>query len=308
MTRLTTAAHVLRGGLIGAAEVVPGISGGTVALVTGIYETLIRSAGHFVGAARAMLTDRGRARAEFAQVRWDVVLPVLAGMIPFVLLAARVVAPLVEEHPIPMLGLFLGMTLGAVAVPITIIGRRWTMPEVGLALVVAGLTFVVVGLPPQSLDPSPPIVFLAAAVAVCALALPGMSGSFLLLTFGLYTTTLTALNDRDLGYIATFVAGMVVGLAVFVRLLQWLLEHRGTITLVVITGVMVGALRALWPWQTEDRAVQAPTDQVGITLLLVVVGAAVVLVLFTASRRIDARAARESDQTLEIPGRPRDEA
>lgn len=286
MSRLTTAAHVVRGGLIGAAEVVPGISGGTIALVTGVYEALIRSAGHFVGAARAALTDRPRARQELAQVHWGVVAPVLLGMVPMVLLSARVLAPLVEDHPIPMFGLFLGMTAAAVLVPIAMIGSRWRAVEVLLAAAVATATFVVVGLPPQELNPTPPVIFLAAAIAVCALAMPGMSGSFLLLTFGLYTPTLNALNERDYGYVAVFVSGMVVGLALFVRFLQWLLEHRRRVTLVVMTGVMVGALRALWPWQSEERDLQAPGDELGLTLLLVGVGAAVVLGLYAVARRV----------------------
>lgn len=286
MSRVTTAAHVVRGALIGAAEVMPGISGGTIALVTGVYESLIRSAGHFVGAVRAVLTDRARARWEMRQVQWFVVLPVLLGMIPMVLLAAALIAPLVERHAVPMFGLFLGMTAAAILVPVTMIGTMWTVRELILAGVVAVTVFILVGFPPQELSPSPPLVFLAAAVAVCALAMPGLSGSFLLLTFGLYTPTLNALNDRDIGYVVTFAAGMVVGLALFVRFLQWLLEHRRRATLVAMTGVMVGALRALWPWQTEDRALQAPGDYLGLTIGTILLGAAVVLGLFLIARRI----------------------
>lgn len=286
MSRVATAAHAVRGALIGMAEVMPGISGGTIALVTGVYESLIRSAGHFVGSVRAVFTDRDRSRAEMRQVRWSVVVPVLLGMIPAVLIGAALIAPLVEEHPIPMYGLFLGMTAAAVMVPITMIGTRWTLREVAISALVGVAAFILAGLPPQELSPSPPLIFVVAAIAVCALAMPGLSGSFLLLTFGLYTPTLNALNERDWGYVAVFLAGMVVGLAVFVRFLQWLLEHRRRITLVVMTGVMLGALRALWPWQTEDRALQAPGETIGLTVLLVLIGAGIVLGLFTVAKRI----------------------
>lgn len=286
MSRLTTTAHLVRGALIGAAEVMPGISGGTIALVTGVYESLIRSAGHFIGSVRALFSSRADTRKEMSQVRWSVVLPVIIGMVPMVLIAAALIAPLVEDHPVPMFGLFLGMTAAAVIVPVSMIGTRWRAREIALAAVVAVIAFVVAGLPPQELDPTPPLVFLAAAIAVCALAMPGLSGSFLLLTVGLYTPTLDALNERDWTYIAVFGAGMVVGLALFVRFLQWLLEHRRRVTLVVMTGVMVGALRALWPWQTEDRGLQPANEHLGLTLLTIGIGAALVLLLFTAARRI----------------------
>lgn len=281
----TSLLHAARGTLIGAAEVVPGISGGTVMLIVGIYERLVTSAGHFVGGLRLLLTDRPAARAELARVRWDVVLPVIAGMVPAALFTAAVVAPVAERHPVPTLGLFLGMSAAAVLVPATMVGRAWTSRRVALAALMAVAAAVVVGLPPQHLPAQPLLVFAAAAVAVCALALPGLSGSFLLLTLGLYQPTLAALNDRDWGYLLVFGAGAAVGLASFLRLLQRLLEHHHTTTLVVLTGVIVGALRALWPWQDEDRGPLPPDGQVGLTATLVVVGALFVLVLAALGRR-----------------------
>lgn len=275
-----TVAHLARGGLIGAAEVVPGISGGTIAMVTGVYQRLITSAGHFVGGTRLLLTDREAARSEFARVRWDVVLPVVLGMIPVALLTARLVLPIAERHPVPTFGLFLGMSAAALIVPIYLIRREWTARWVGVAAVVAAGVFLLVGLPPQQLPTHPVLIFFTASVAVCALAMPGLSGSFLLLTIGLYQPTLEALNNRDLGYIAVFISGMVIGLAVFVRILQRLLEHHRTITLVVVTGVMLGGLRALWPWQTEDRVLQPATTDVGITVAMILLGAVIVLGLF----------------------------
>ena len=270
---------MIRGALIGAAELVPGISGGTVAMIVGVYQRLITSAGHFVGGARLLITDRPAARAEFAKVRWDVVLPILIGMVPAALLTAALIAPIAERHPVQTYGLFFGMSAAAVAVPLLLIKREWTWPRVVLATVIAIAAFIVVGLPPQHLPAHPILIFLAAAVAVCALAMPGLSGSFLLLTLGLYSPTLEALNNRDYGYIAVFGAGMVIGLASFVRLLQKLLEDHRLPTLVIVTGIMVGALRALWPWQTEDRALLAPDEHVGMTFALMFFGAAVVLVL-----------------------------
>lgn len=282
---LTLMVHAARGATIGLSEVVPGISGGTVALIVGVYERLITSAGHFVGAARLMLTDRAAARAEMARVRWDVVIPVLLGMIPAVIVGARVLGPLVENHPVPTFALFLGMSLAAITVPAAMVGPAWTWPRAGLAAGIAVGVFLLVGIPPQQVPTHLVLVFLAAAVAVCALALPGLSGSFLLLTLGLYTPTITALNERQWGYIGVFVAGMVVGLALFVRLLQHLLERHHVTTLAVVTGIIAGAVRALWPWQDDDRTLLAPSGDLGLPVTLFFVGTAVVLALSWLGRR-----------------------
>lgn len=281
----TSVLHAARGAAIGLSEVVPGISGGTVAMIVGVYERLITSAGHFVGGTRLLLTDREAARAELAKVRWDVVLPVLLGMVPAVLIGARVLGPLVEDHPVPTFALFLGMSLAAITVPAGMVGPAWTWGRVALAAAVAVAVFLLVGMPPQQLPTHLALVFLAAAVAVCALALPGLSGSFLLLTLGLYTPTINALNEREWVYIGVFVLGMVLGLSVFVRVLQHLLEHHHVTTLVVVTGIIAGAARALWPWQTEDRTLLAPSGELLLPVALFIVGAAIVLGLAVLGRR-----------------------
>ncbi len=115
--------------------------------------------------------------------------------------------------------------------------------------------------------------------------LPGVSGSFLLLTVGMYDPTIAAVNDRNFAYLIVFALGAVLGLAIFVSLLKWLLENRARVTLVIITGLMLGSLRALWPWQGPERELLAPTDQIGIALLLFIAGAAFVAVLLILERK-----------------------
>jgi putative membrane protein len=122
-------------------------------------------------------------------------------------------------------------------------------------------------------------------VAVCALVLPGVSGAFLLLTFGLYEPTSEAVRTWDLGYLGVFILGMIVGLSLFVKGLQWLLEHRRRVTLAAMTGLIIGALRALWPWQTDERALLAPDTQVVLAVALAVLGAGVVLTIVVIERR-----------------------
>jgi putative membrane protein len=126
----------------------------------------------------------------------------------------------------------------------------------------------------------------SAAFAVCALVLPGISGSYLLLALGMYAPTLAAVNDRDFGYLGTFVLGAILGLASFVSLLQWLLANKLKMTMVVMTGLMVGSLRALWPWQSETGAILNPAASVGLELLMFGLGSAIVFGLIVIERRI----------------------
>ncbi len=294
-----------RGALIGTVEIIPGVSGGTVALIIGVYETLIESAGHLArGVARGVadgVRGRGmtRARAELAAVRWSVVLPVGVGMITAVLVASAVLAPIIEAEPVASRALFAGLILASLVVPIRMVGSRWRMREYAVAVVGAVAGFALTSLPQvDPLDPPLPVVALAAAFAVCALVLPGVSRSFLLLAVGMYAPTLAAVNERDFLYLGVFVLGAMIGLGMFVSVLQWLLIHRRRIMLATMTGLMIGSLRALWPWQ-EGGAVQAPGPDALPALLLVVLGAAAVggvlliesAVLRRAARRLESGAA-----------------
>jgi putative membrane protein len=292
---LVLLANAVRGALIGAAEVVPGVSGGTVALVVGVYERLIGSAGHLLTALRLVARDlpagRGAAagRVELRHVSWSTVLPVGVGMVLAVVALARVVEPLLEQHPERSRALFLGLVLASIVVPAAMVGR-WGRRELGLAAGAALAAGLLTSLPPASAaSPALPLVYVAAAVAVCALVLPGVSGSFLLLSIGIYEPTISAVNDRDLTYLLVFSAGAVTGLGLFVKVLQWLLTRHRRATLAVMTGLMAGSLRALWPWQAEDRGLLAPSGQVLPVLGLALLGVSVVgalLLVEARSRRV----------------------
>lgn len=294
-TPLSVVVDILRGALIGMAELVPGVSGGTIALVTGVYERLIDSANHVVSGARQLVTgpDRQRSfRTEFSRAEWAMLIPLLLGMGTAVLTMAGALEHFVTAQPQLSRGLFLGMVAASVAVPLLAVKRDDVRADVGwvraavVFVVLAVLAFILTsqggGVPME--NPSMLLVFAAAAVAICALVLPGVSGSFMLLVFGLYVPTLRAVSERDLGYIAVFAAGATVGLALFVKGLHWLLHNHHTITMVAMAGLMLGSLRALWPWQSVSGAVLGPDGNWPWVLLMAVVGAVAVLGLVLVDR------------------------
>lgn len=296
----TMVAHAIRGVLMGLAELVPGVSGGTIALITGVYEQIIDSANHVVTAFRLLIMGPDRVRsfkAEFSRAQWTLIIPLLLGMGAAIVTMAGVMHDFVETQPELSRGLFLGMVAVSVAVPLLLVDRkeievRGSRVRLGVVfMVLAALTFILTsqggGVPIE--DPPKVVVFGAAAIAICALVLPGVSGSFVLLVLGLYAPTTLAVSDRDLGYIGVFAAGAIFGLALFVRGLQWLLHTHHTVTMVAMAGLMLGSLRALWPWQTSTGAVLAPDSNWPMVVLLVFVGAVGVLALVLVDRKISAR-------------------
>ena len=290
--------NFLRGGLIGIAEIIPGVSGGTVALITGVYTRIINSASDAVrsllllfGFSKPKLAEAG---ARFKSMSWALLIPLVIGMMIAIFAAAGVVEPLLEQYPTLTRALFLGLIAASLIVPIRLSGARWGIGEYALAALAAAAAFALTSIP-RALDATPNffVIVAAAALAVCALVLPGVSGSYLLLAMGMYAPTLAAVNNLDLGYLGTFVLGAILGLAAFVSLLQWLLSHRRKLTLVVMTGLMVGSLRALWPWQSESGGLMPATNFLG-EIVAFAVGVLIVVALLLTERIALARASKLS--------------
>ncbi|WP_026117890.1 DUF368 domain-containing protein [Nocardiopsis alkaliphila] len=274
--------NAVRGGAVGTSEALPGISGGTVALMVGLYDKLIGGAGHVVSGIKRYVTDvprgRGKDRAmeRFRQVDWSVLLPALIGMAVALVGALLLIAPLVEEYTQYAYAIFFGLVLACLWIPYTGAGKSWKAWHYLLALVFAALSFFLTSLPGADLPTHPLVVFFVASVAICALVLPGVSGSFILVAVGLYTPTKDAVENLDFVYLGSFALGAITGLALFVKALQYLLENFHHLTLVILTGLMAGSLRALWPWQGENREILTPTD-VPLTVALMVLGFAIVV-------------------------------
>lgn len=289
--------HFVRGFLIGLAELVPGVSGGTVALVTGVYEHLIDAASHVLAALRRLITGpqrRSGFASELRRTDWWLAIPVLAGMALSVLTMAGLMEHLVSQYPENARGTFFGLVAASVLVPLRLIPHadltaRVVIRDVFIIVIGAGLAYWLIGLAgaTSAAEPAAPVVFVAAAIAVCALVMPGLSGSFFLLAIGLYSPTLQAVDTRDLGYIAVFAAGALIGLGSIVQVLRYLLTHRRRGTLLAMTGLMVGSLRALWPWQQStgvagSGGLTAPYAPIAAPIALAVAGVVVVLGLIIA--------------------------
>ncbi len=274
---------VLAGGaFMGAAEIVPGVSGGTIALVFGIYDHLIATLSE--GASSLGTALRGDVRGALARLRrldWAFVVVLLAGMGTAIVALSSVLEHLLETRPVAMSALFAGLVAGSVVLARHELHGPLDPVDRTAAIGVAIATFLVLGITPGRIaDPSLPLFFVAAAIAICAMILPGISGSFILLLLGMYEPVLAAVTERDLVVLATFGAGAVTGLALFSTALDATLERHHDRTLAILLGLMAGSLRVLWPWPVGQEGVGEAALGAPVTAdLPVAIGAGLVGVL-----------------------------
>lgn len=244
---LSSAGIFLRGLLMGAADIVPGVSGGTVAFITGIYDQLLDSLRAVDLEFLARLSRLDIAGA-WQHINGRFLLALLLGIATSIFSLAQLVSWVLEHHPVPLWAFFFGLILASALVLLREVDN-WSVPKV-LCLLSAGAVAVCIALSPvMSLEMGLVGVFLAGFLAVCAMILPGISGSFILVLLGMYSTTLVALKSLDLVFILVFVIGAGCGLLCFSRLLHWLLQrfHQGTMA--VLTGFLFGSLLVVWPWK-----------------------------------------------------------
>ncbi|MEM9622711.1 MAG: DUF368 domain-containing protein [Pseudomonadota bacterium] len=235
-----------RGFCMGIAEVVPGVSGGTIAFVTGIYQTLISSIASFGPQSLLMLRDWPRFVAHH---QLNFLLWLALGMGLGVLVFAQLMQYLLLHYQPVIWGFFSGV----ISMSVLIIGRARARSNLLLWLpigVLGGLGLL--WMPQLSIQPSLWLIFFGGALAVCAWLLPAVSGSFVLLALGLYAPVINALADFDIPVLVVLAAGCTAGLLLFSRLLAWLLQTHGDVLLSLLCGFMLGSLGKLWPWQNAD--------------------------------------------------------
>lgn len=257
--------NLIVGALIGIAETLPGISGGTVALVTGIYERAVRNGDALLHLFRMLLTNRSEVKGAAKKVEWVFLGTVGVGMVVAVLSVVNITHAFVENSPETARALFLGMVFTSLFVPLKAIDRAdlatKRVPAIGLFFLATIGVFLLTGMTSaEKTDPSMVVVYCAAAIAICALVLPGISGSFILLALGLYQPIMGAIAAFDIKVMLVFIAGAITGLALFIKLLKYMMETHHTLTMVAMAGFMLGSLRALWPWQDANANLLPPGD------------------------------------------------
>jgi putative membrane protein len=273
---------------MGSADIVPGVSGGTVALVLGIYDELIHNISQGAHGLKQLLTgDIAGFRATFRSIEWVWLFSLLFGILAAVFALSSVLERLLDDEPIKMAALFFGLVAGSIWVAVRMLDRL-DAPTVAVMVGVGLGFFLLLGLrsDTHAADDAAEVVtrpwwvfFLAGAIAICAMILPGISGSFLLVMMGMYTEVLGAVNDRDIFVLVMFALGCAVGLGLFSTLLNWLLTNYHRWVLAAMIGLMLGSTRVLWPWPggTNTTTLSMPADDVAVPVLLMVIGVALVV-------------------------------
>ena len=253
---------------MGAADVVPGVSGGTVAFITGIYDELLGALSRIPEAVLLMLQGQVKRAWQLANINFLLIL--FSGILLSVLSLARLITWLLETQPIALWSFFFGLIL----VSCYLVGRdiqRWQLSRWLAFSGGAGFAWWITVASPITWGHDPLSLFAAGAIAICAMILPGISGSFILVLMGLYPTVILAVKQLDLSVLAIFAAGCLFGLLAFARLLRAALQQFRDLTLALLTGIMFGSLNKIWPWKntlswrTDRHGVEVPLIQENIS-------------------------------------------
>lgn len=237
----------LRGILMGAADIVPGISGGTVAFITGIYERLINSLRSFDLTLWSVWKKSGL-KGVYKAVDATFLITLIAGILSSVLLLSHLISWLLASYPLHLNGLFFGLVVGSAVIISREMGS-WTLHQLFFMFLGTLLASFISLVLPSIGSITPLTFFIAGMIAICAMILPGISGSFLLLTLGLYGPLVEAVKAFNLVFIAAFAVGAGSGLLAFSHLLGWLFDHFKAATFAVLFGFVIASLKYIWPWQ-----------------------------------------------------------
>ena len=256
---------------MGAADVVPGVSGGTIAFISGIYEELIGTLNNINFSLLKHLKTQGL-KSTWKKANGSFLVALLTGVFVSIVSLAKGVEWVLEHHPILLWSFFFGLILAS----IIYVGKQIKTTakdfKIFIAMAIgAAVAYLITTLNPSETTDTHLFLFFAGALAICAMILPGISGAFILVIIGAYAPVLQAINSRNLKTILIFGAGAVVGLLSFSKLLKWLFEKYHRLTLAVITGFMIGSLNKIWPWKialtfrTNSKGVQVPLNEASVS-------------------------------------------
>ena len=292
----------IKGFCMGAANVIPGVSGGTMALILGIYEELI-DAIHSLNLKFLRLIALLKIREALSSVSWPFLVPVGLGILLATLSLAKGLSWLLDNYSVTVWSFFFGLILSSIFTVGRVV-KEWRTPTfvaTGLGTAAAYFLFSLV---PVATPDALWFIFLSGFLAICAMILPGISGAYILVLLGKYHHILEAINDKDFGTLLILTAGALVGLLSFVRVIGWLLKRHHDLTMAILIGLMLGSLRRIWPWKEtlttllDSHGKQIPPAQanilppsfnseVGLALLLMFVGFVVVFSLDFWARKKD---------------------
>ena len=237
----------LKGMAMGAADVVPGVSGGTIAFISGIYDELIDSINNINLSLFKTLKTEG-IKSFWKQLNGNFLVALFLGIGISVLSLAKGISWLLLNQPVLLWSFFFGLVVAS----ILFVGKsveKWNLATIVMLVIGTGMAYYITTLPPAENTDSLPFLFLSGALAICAMILPGISGAFILVLLGSYKVILDAVHEYDLKIVATVGLGAIFGLLSFARLLKWMFKHYKDITLAVLTGFILGSLNKIWPWK-----------------------------------------------------------
>ena len=259
----------LKGTAMGAADAVPGVSGGTIAFISGIYEELVNTISNVNGSLFKILFKEGLLTF-WKKANGNFVLALLFGVIVSFVSFMRLAKYLLEHHPVLIWSFFFGLIIAS----IYFIGKqitKWNLAVILSLIIGTIIAFYITSLPVLAGNNENYYLFFAGAIAICAMILPGISGSFILIILGAYKTLSDALHDFDIKRIIIFASGAIIGLLSFSHVLKWLFKRFHNITLALLTGFVLGSLNKVWPWKktiswhTNSKGVKSPLIQESIS-------------------------------------------
>ena len=286
----------LKGIAMGAADVVPGVSGGTIAFITGIYEELLNTINAVNFDALKTLKQKGLT-AFWTQINGNFIVALFLGIGISIASLAKLITYLMANQATLLWSFFFGLIIAS----IYLVGKKitkWNLSKIIGLLIGTSVAFYITLLPPIENPDALWYVFISGAIAICAMILPGISGSFILLLLGSYELVLTSIKDLKLTIIAVFGAGCIVGLLSFSKLLSWMFKKHHDLTIAILTGFLIGSLNKIWPWKVtisnrtnshgkvvpfmQDNVL--PTDfigdpQIGLAIVMVIIGLGLILLL-----------------------------
>lgn len=240
---------VFKGMCMGAADVIPGVSGGTIAFLMGIYRELIDSI-QSVSSSNFKLLLKGKVIEFWKAINGTFLLSIFIGILISIFSLARLVKYLLEYHPIPLWSFFFGLILASAIVVLRQLDK-WNVKNIlSLLMGIVAAAYICLVSPSQTPD-AYWFVFISGAIAICAMILPGISGSFILLLLGKYQFIMTAVTELNIPVLLVFAVGAVMGILSFSHLLSWLLKKYYMQTIALLSGFMIGSLIKVWPWKEQ---------------------------------------------------------